>query len=120
VLAAEELASTGLPEARAIPLGGRGQAPAAYLLRRAGKTVLLSGRIPVKMNQPTAEALMRDVAGSGRRVAQYLASLGRLQQIKPDLWLPALPVNGQNANLYDDDWPKVLAQNRAAFEEPLR
>jgi hypothetical protein len=32
--------------------------------------------------------------------------------VTPDLWLPAVPVHGQNANLYDRDWENVLGQNR--------
>ena len=31
------------------------------------------------------------------------------------LWLPGVPVHGQNANLYDDDWVKVLTRNRQLF-----
>jgi hypothetical protein len=70
----------------------------------------------VKLSQPNVEALVRDVTGSGSHVLDYLGSLDRLERIKPDLSVPALPVFGQNANLYDDDWKKVLAQNRAVLQ----
>jgi glyoxylase-like metal-dependent hydrolase (beta-lactamase superfamily II) len=101
-------------EARSLPLGGRGQA-AAYVVRWADKTVLFSGRIPVKLSDPAAEQLVHDVAGPGGNVAEYLKSLDRLAQVHPALWLPAVPVHGQNANLYDGDWAGVLEQNRRVF-----
>jgi hypothetical protein len=41
--------------------------------------------------------------------------LAALAGVAPDLWLPAVPVHGQNANLYDDDWARVLEQNRQLF-----
>jgi len=45
-----------------------------------------------------------------------MRSLDRLAQVNPNLWLPAVPVHGQNANLYDHNWEKVLAQNRQVME----
>ena len=41
----------------------------------------------------------------------YLVSVYRLGETKPDLWLPAVPVDGQNANLYDTEWHDILADN---------
>ena len=80
-------------------------------MRWAGKTVLLSGRIPVKLSASTVELLLRKVMDPGGGAEQYVESLDRLAQVNPDLWLPAVPVHGQNANLYDRDWGKILAQN---------
>ena len=42
----------------------------------------------------------------------YVASLNRLSTLQPDLWLPAVPSHGQNANLYDDEWHLVIEDNR--------
>jgi hypothetical protein len=39
--------------------------------------------------------------------------------VNPDLWLPAVPIHGQNANLYDQDWAKVVAQNLRMFPREL-
>jgi hypothetical protein len=55
---------------------------------------------------------MREFFGPGDRAAEYLKALETLATVKPDLWLPAVPVHGQNANLYDRDWEDVLAENR--------
>ncbi len=113
VLIDEELVTAGWFAVHAIPLQGRGLAPMAYQVTWAGKTVLISGRIPLKMSLPSAEQLVSDLNAPNGSTEGYRHSLDRLAEIRPDLWLPAEPVGGQNANLYDDDWHKVLELNRA-------
>jgi glyoxylase-like metal-dependent hydrolase (beta-lactamase superfamily II) len=122
VLTEDDLEEAGWFEVQALPLGGRGVAPLAYRLRWAGKTVLLSGRIPEKLASPMALQVLREVAGPGGGVEEYQKSLDRLEPVNPDLWLPAVPTHGQNANLYDQDWAKAVAQNREMFlrESPPR
>jgi glyoxylase-like metal-dependent hydrolase (beta-lactamase superfamily II) len=115
LLSGEDFEKSGWLDVQAIPLLGRGLTPAAYRVRWASKTVLFSGRIPVKLSAPTAEQLLQDVAAEGT-TEPYLKALDRLANVKPDLWLPAVPVHGQNANLYEDDWEKVLTQNRQVFQ----
>jgi glyoxylase-like metal-dependent hydrolase (beta-lactamase superfamily II) len=115
ILTEDDIEKQGWFEGRAIPLAGRGRAPLAYQVKWAGKTVLFSGRIPVKFSGPAMERLHREVTGPSGQVESYRKSLDRLARIHPDLWLPAVPVHGQNANLYDDDWTKVLKQNREFF-----
>jgi len=115
LLAAEDLATLGWFDGRAIPLQGRGRAPVAYELRWTGKTVLVSGRIPTKLSLPEGERLVSDVTGLDGGVEQYRQALDLLAKLRPALWLPAVPVYGQNANLYDDQWEKVLSQNRQVF-----
>jgi hydroxyacylglutathione hydrolase len=107
-----DLATAGWFEVRSIPLKGRGVAPVAYEFRLTGKTVLASGRIPLKLGLPEAERLVSEVNGPGGSPEDFKKSLDRLAQVLPDLWLPAVPLHGQNANLYDDDWAKVISQNR--------
>jgi glyoxylase-like metal-dependent hydrolase (beta-lactamase superfamily II) len=113
VLTGQELEKRSWFDVKVIQLDGRGQAPVAYQVHWAGKIILFSGRIPVKLNALTGPQFMREVNGS--RIKPYIESLSRLAQVKPDLWLPAVPVHGQNANLYGQDWAKVLTQNRRAF-----
>jgi hydroxyacylglutathione hydrolase len=112
ILDEENLGAIGGFEGKVIALAGRGIAPLAYQLTWAGKTVLISGRIPVKSSYLTMEQLRLDLEGSGGGLARYRQTLDRLESLRPDVWLPALPVHGQNANLYDDDWQKILAANR--------
>jgi hypothetical protein len=78
--------------------------------------VLVSGAIPVKPSGPALERLRAEVAGRGTRTAGYIQSLARLGDLRPDLWLPVEPIQGQNANQYDNDWEKVLQQNRRVLE----
>ncbi len=112
LLHADDLPAIGWFETRTIVLQGRGLGPIAYELRWAGKTVLITGGIPVKFSEPAFDQLQRDV---GPRTADFFRSLDELAKCKPDLWLPALPVHGQNANLYERDWDKVIDRNRKAF-----
>jgi glyoxylase-like metal-dependent hydrolase (beta-lactamase superfamily II) len=113
LLNADDLEGRAWFDVRVVPLAGRGTAPVAYQIRHAGKTVLLPGRIPTKIDETTAQELLREVSGPAG--AEYLTSLDRLGQVKPDLWLPAVPVHGQNANVYDQEWARVLTQNRRLF-----
>lgn len=109
---AEELGSRGGFPVTTIPLGGRGLAPIGYRLTWAGKAVLISGRIPVKMSQEAGESLIADLTHPPGDVREYFASLTRLHDASPpDLWLPAVPTQGQNANLYGDEWIRELDQN---------
>jgi len=111
ILTEQDLEKSGWFNVQAIRLQGRGLAPLAYQVVWEKKTVVISGRIPVKLDPPTAQQLVRDVFNGGDR-EQFLKSLGRLGQIEPDLWLPAVPVHGQNANVYDREWADVLFANR--------
>jgi len=111
VLSAEELPDHGWFPVRPIPLRGRGLAPIAYQLPWADKTVLLSGRIPTKVTQETWEGLVSELSKSRETTLDYLSSVNQLGERKPDLWLPAVPTDGQNANLYDKEWQEVIADN---------
>jgi glyoxylase-like metal-dependent hydrolase (beta-lactamase superfamily II) len=111
ILAAEDLPKKGWFDVKPLPLHGPGLAPIAYQLPWAHKTVLFSGRIPIKLNQAAA-AWLRDVSKSPANLLDYRASLDQLGALKPDLWLPALLSDGQNANLYDSEWQDIIANNR--------
>src|SRR5262249_49418048 len=115
ILTEEDLEKKGWFEVRALPLGGRGRAPLAHKVRWAHKTVLFSGHIPVKHGIRGTANLLREVAGPGGTPGGSLKSLGDLKGVRPALWLPAVPVHGQNANLYGRDWEEVLEQNRSLF-----
>jgi glyoxylase-like metal-dependent hydrolase (beta-lactamase superfamily II) len=111
-LPAEDLAGKGWFPVTPVPLSGRGVAPVAYLVSWGKKSVLFSGRIPIKVTQASSQGWFRDFSRGRGNVNDYRESLGRLADLKPDLWLPAYPFEGQNANLYHNDWQEVLAENR--------
>jgi glyoxylase-like metal-dependent hydrolase (beta-lactamase superfamily II) len=113
VESAEELPLFGWFEVKPLPLRGRGLAPVAYQIRWTNKTVLFSGRIPIKPpnRQAQLELFQEFSAKKGSRV-DFAASIDELGKLRPDLWLPAAPVDDQNAELYDGDWEDVLQYNR--------
>jgi hypothetical protein len=110
-LAAEDLAQKGWFEVKSMALGGRGIGSVAYLVPRMQKSVLFSGRILSKATPQAAQALWKDFLQAPGNRADYQTTLERLRNLKPDLWLPAHPVDGQNANLYEDDWKEILDGN---------
>jgi glyoxylase-like metal-dependent hydrolase (beta-lactamase superfamily II) len=120
VLPADQLAKeTGL-DVTTIPMKGRGHAPTAYHVRRAGKSILISGRIPIRPSQDAARGLFEDFLGGRGDVNDYLTSLNDLAEVEPALWLPAVPVDGQNANLYDRDWSRLISDNWALIDKNAR
>ena len=94
-----------------VKLRGRGVAPIAYRFKWSGKTVLCAGRFPIDPDVPNEAALFSEISKSRETTLDYLSSVFRLSGTKPDLWLPALPLNGRNANLYDDEWQNIVADN---------
>ena len=111
ILAAEELGQKGWFPVTTIPLGGRGVAPIAYHLSWAGKTVLVSGKIPVWLNHDSQEKLIAELTKSKDNLRRYFLSITELDKLKPNLWLPANSVHGQNANLYDGEWKQLIENN---------
>jgi len=111
VLSADRLPARGWFEVMPMPLHGRGTAPIAYRVQWAGKTILFSGHIPINGKPLTEATLFSDISKSREATLDYLVTVYRLGEPKPDLWLPAVPVDGQNANLYDNEWQDILAYN---------
>ncbi len=115
VAPAEDWCKTSPFPVRPIALKGRGLAPIAYELAWAGKTVLVSGQIPILFDHYAVQSLSNDLSVSRENVAEYLLSLSVLAEKRPDLWLPSVPSDGQNANVYDDGWKSIIEKNfRAA------
>lgn len=119
VLSADDLAQRGWFSVTPLPLGGRGLAPIAYVVRWGEKTVLFSGRIPMGLDQTSRDELLSDLTASKENPIAFLAAIRKLSGLRPDLWLPAAPLNGQNANLYDSAWKDVLEQNSRAGYQTL-
>jgi glyoxylase-like metal-dependent hydrolase (beta-lactamase superfamily II) len=116
VVPADELPAKGWFPVSTLPLGGRGTSPVAYRVTWSGKTVLIAGMIPIKVKQEAGVALFDDFQKGRGDAHTYLETLARLRDTKPDLWLPAVPTDGQNANLYDQDWERTLDENRFGIE----
>lgn len=101
----------------ALPLHGRGVAPTAYLIRWAGNSVLISSQMPIVIDAESRAALQRELTQSESGATDYINSLRKLAMIQPDLWLPYLPVDAQNATMTEATWKTMLEKNfRAASE----
>jgi glyoxylase-like metal-dependent hydrolase (beta-lactamase superfamily II) len=111
VLPTFEMADKTWFDVKPIELGGRGFGAVAYQVTWAGKSVLLAGRIPIKLNQTAGERLVADLMSSQGDIRAYLASITQLARLKPNLWLPLTPTDGQNANLYELDWDRTIEEN---------
>lgn len=116
VTSTDNLAATVRLPIRAISLGGRGLAPVAYELQWHGKSVLFTGTLATRFNLEAGERLVADLAKPEASFGRYIDSLARLKTAKPDVWLPRVPVDGQNANLYDDDWEQIIDENIARVQ----
>ena len=114
-LTEEELTSIGDFPIRAIPFAGPHGASLAYLIRADEKSILISGHIPVRPSASAFKELHRLLKSQKEGVTEYLKSLGEFSNLRPDLWLPAIPIQGRNANLYDTEWQEILEQNRQAL-----
>ncbi len=115
-LSADELPGKCWFPVKLVPLRGRGLATVGYQVEWGAKTVLFSGRIPVKINQKSGEALIADLSNSRDDLRDYFASLNRLLPLKPDLWLPLTPTDDQNANLYDTNWQREITENLVVIQ----
>ncbi len=91
-----------------LAIDGFGPTLTGYVISWGDRRVLVSGAAPLKITReqiPILERMQFDPFA-------FLNSLDRVQQVQPDLWLPARPRHGQNANLYDEQWAEMMRQNR--------
>jgi glyoxylase-like metal-dependent hydrolase (beta-lactamase superfamily II) len=119
ILPAEKLASRGWFKFTPVPLRGLGLAQMAYVMQWAGKTVLFSGRIPIRVTDQTWSELLPEISRSTEAAADFLSSVNRLGDLRPDLWLPAVAIEGRNANLYGSEWEDIIAKNYRAGHAAL-
>lgn len=129
VLSIDSLAdAVGLP-IEAVPLDD-GRDAIAYSLSIGDRDVLWTPNVPRNIAmvwrdringlhhsgllQPQSRELIDGLAESDDASSAYKSALETLSQRVPDVWLPSVPMSGQNANLYDDDWQIVLDANKMA------
>ena len=101
-----------------IHLKGNGEASVAYLFREADKRVLFSGRFLRMIDSKTREEDLSNLGG--HQVIDYLTSLRQLASVQPNLWLPSVTTDGQNANLYDGAWNAILEKNYNSVSQSLQ
>ena len=100
----------------------------AYSFQRGPKQVLVTPKVPRNITfewtnrqtgkktisglQPQLDDLINELGASQAASESYREMLQKLSDLSPDIWLPALPLTGQIANLYDDDWQTMIKENR--------
>jgi glyoxylase-like metal-dependent hydrolase (beta-lactamase superfamily II) len=120
ILPASELPLRGWFAVEPISFAGREDRTTAYQFGTQEKSVLITGRIPIMPEEIPYGRLVADMEQSKVSVADYLKSIDELGTRQPNIWLPATPSNGQNANLYDDEWQEILRSNRKLVSERFR
>ena len=108
VIPADDLAKRGWLNLISIPLRGPDSTSTAYLITWSGKPVLVSGRIPFRVTSQTWSERFPQISRSRAAAADFLNSVSRLESSRPALWLPAVPTDGRNANLYGSDWDEII------------
>ena len=117
VLSTKDLDKSQLPAVTPVELGRSGTTLIAYVMESSGKTILISSTIPTGGNRTMVGELISRSGESSLTPSDFVNVLRQLLQIGPDLWLPAVTVNGQNANLYDEEWKSVLGKDFDAVQE---
>ncbi len=112
-VAVEELGENNWLPAKAIEVAGLGVSPVCYELEWRDKSVLITGRIPRKITEESVMTLARELTADGSDAVAYLASINTLGKLRPDVWLPAIPLQDQNANLYESQWHDMIDDHRA-------
>jgi hypothetical protein len=119
LITTDDLQNKGWFNTTTIPIGESGTSSIAYVLRWNNKTVLISGRFPPAGDQQANEELLSKASRSRPIAAEFMMALRRLSGVQPDLWLPAVPLNCQNANLYDGAWAQALEKNYRAIGQVM-
>jgi glyoxylase-like metal-dependent hydrolase (beta-lactamase superfamily II) len=109
VLTEDELPSAGWLDVKTMPLADFHPDALAYIVLWEGKKVMISGRMPIPASIEDYSDLRRAMNGPLRDAKGYRKSLHDLLPVRPDLWLPAVPLHGQNANLYDEKWLNTIS-----------
>lgn len=105
------LPEAGVTEVETIAVEGIAKQSFAVAFRWGRKQVLVSGHFPVKLNEQTVRDFQRVFAESKAGFESYSNSIRQLARLRPNVWLTAHPINGQNANLYGQDWSQMLRTN---------
>lgn len=117
-----------------IPLTENGRS--AYVVMISGRRLLLTPDVPrnvaviwrdrangaprLSSLEPQANDLITELAASTEAMDRYENALEKIRTPFPDVWLPAVPMSGQNANLYSDQWRFVMLGNERAINIAIK
>jgi len=116
LLSVDAFEAAGWINVKTLPLADFRPEAMAYIIQWCGKTVLVSGGMPLQESTAEHETLARALAGRPEEVASYRESLNRLLDVNPNLWLPAEPRHGRNANVYSLDWFTLFSNSATVLQ----
>ncbi len=93
-----------------------GQAPIVWRIRLKKRSALVTGSLPVNVDQTLEADFVRRFSEHQNTIDDSLDALDQLRGYKPDLWAPTVAVDGQNACLYDTSWVDIIARDRVLIE----
>jgi len=70
-----------------------------------------SGRATRSPLQPQTLELAEALQSPNTFADSYQQAVQQLQKFSPNIWLPSVPLSGQNANLYGDRWSIIVDSN---------
>jgi hypothetical protein len=108
LMSAAAFGQLGWIDVKALPLADVHPAATAYVVVWDGIKVLISGRMPIQRSPSECRELHLRLGGPTDATGRYRDSLYALRREQPQIWLPAVPLGGRNANLYDDEWDELL------------
>ena len=114
----QKLMSENLITMSVFPIDGLSIGVLAYYVAWHGKTVVVSGSVPIDSFESVNRfaPFLRSPEGMTR----YMHSLDSLADIRPNLWLRLRPIDGRNANVYDDEWEAVIEKSVRLITNALR
>ncbi len=129
VVSPDKLADFVAPRIDPVPLGES----LAYSFSIAGKHVLVTPKVPRNLSlvwrnrvtgnvlsgpiPPQSTQLRQELSASPDAAQAYRTALEKLSEFSPHIWLPAMPLSGQNANIYDDHWRYTIDYNLSQVPE---
>jgi glyoxylase-like metal-dependent hydrolase (beta-lactamase superfamily II) len=111
IVAVEDWAKEHRIDLTAKTIQSGGQFSACYQLHLHHKNALFTNELPIKPVHAAQRRGSPAVAQARAHAVQTRQALDQLHEMKPDLWLPAAPVDGQNADMAAGEWSSVLEWN---------
>ena len=114
----QNLISEKLLNMSVFPIDGLSIGAVAYYVSWGGENVLVSGSVPIDSLETANrfDPFLREP----ENMLRYIGSLESLAGMRPDLWLPLRPVEGRNANVYDDEWEAVIGKSVKLIRSALQ
>lgn len=116
LMSTDDLIESNWFSVQVIPLEGCYQNEVAYFFKWEQRHVLVSGNVPSTLRRSSERDLLIALNEQPDQYEKYMVTLSVLYHFRPDMWLPSQPLNGQNANIYANQWGAILQKNLRALQ----